>query len=289
MKVFIDIEANQFSGHMMSIGCACENGETFYSLVALPKGEKPTKFITNLTGITREDLSTASSPDEVFNELASFLKNVSYEEPHFEFYCYGNEDPVFINRTIKHMADFQAIILAMSIAGNLIDYSKEVQKYYGNFKSNPPSLHNAYSFVIAKENEQKHNALEDAMMLKTVYEKLFKISIPADGEKVYGKPRVREEIGKKKEIPDYVRVWLNGNISKWKAPTGNTGSEMLYCKIGNKIKKFSSIEEATYWCIVFNGLGSPKKEDNFNRVAAKVRKALQDGKPYLTGTWGLAR
>lgn len=289
MKVFIDIEANQFSGHMMSIGCACENGETFYSLVALPKGEKPTKFITNLTGITREDLSTASSPDEVFNELANFLKNVSYEEPHFEFYCYGNEDPVFINRTIKHMTDFQAIILAMSIAGNLIDYSKEVQKYYGNFKSNPPSLHNAYSFVIAKENEQKHNALEDAMMLKTVYEKLFKISIPADGEKVYGKPRVREEIGKKKEIPDYVRVWLNGNISKWKAPTGNTGPEMFYCKIGNKIKKFSSIEEATYWCIVFNGLGSPKKEDNFNRVAAKVRKALQDGKPYLTGTWGLVR
>lgn len=289
MKVFIDIEANQFSGHMMSIGCACENGETFYSLVALPKGEKPTKFITNLTGITREDLSTASSPDKVFNELASFLKNVSYEEPHFEFYCYGNEDPVFINRTIKHMTDFQAIILAMSIAGNLIDYSKEVQKYYGNFKSNPPSLHNAYSFVIAKENEQKHNALEDAMMLKTVYEKLFKISIPADGEKVYGKPRVREEIGKKKEIPDYVRVWLNGNISKWKAPTGNTGPEMLYCKIGNKIKKFSSIEEAAYWCIVFNGLGSPKKEDNFNRVAAKVRKALQDGKPYLTGTWGLVR
>lgn len=287
MKVFIDIEANQFSGHMMSIGCACENGETFYSLIALPKGEKPTKFITNLTGITREDLSTASSPDEVFTELASFLKNVSCEEPHFEFYCYGNEDPIFINRTIKHMTDFQAIILAMSIAGNLIDYSKEVQKYYGNFKSNPPSLHNAYNFVIAEENEQKHNALEDAMMLKTVYEKLFKISIPADGEKVYGKPRVREEIGKKKEIPDYVRVWLNGNIGKWKAPTCNTGAEMLYCKVGNKIKKFSSIEEAVYWCIVFNGLGSPKKEDNFNHVAKRVRNALQDGKPYLTCTWGL--
>lgn len=287
MKVFIDIEANQFSGHMMSIGCACENGETFYSLIALPKGEKPTKFITNLTGITKEDLAVAPCPDEVFLEVGNFLKKMSYEEPHFEFYCYGNEDPMFINRTIKYMTDFQAIIFAMSIAGNLIDYSKDVQKYYGNFKSNPPSLRNAYNFIIAEENEQKHNALEDAMMLKTVYEKLFKVSTPANAEKVYGKPRVREDPKRKKEIPDYVRVWLNGNISKWKAPTGNTGPAMIYCKVGNKVKKFSSIEEATYWCIIFNGLGSPKKEDVFNHVAERVRKALQDGKPYLTGTWGM--
>lgn len=287
MKVFIDIEANQFSGHMMSIGCACENGETFYSLIALPKGEKPTKFITNLTGITKEDLAVAPCPDAVFLEMENFLKNMDYEKPHFEFYCYGNEDPMFINRTIKHMTDFQAIIFAMSIAGNLIDYSKDVQKYYGDFKSNPPSLRNAYNFIIAEENEQKHNALEDAMMLKTVYEKLFKVSTPGNAEKVYGKPRVREDPKKKKEIPDYVRVWLNGNISKWKAPTGSTGPAMIYCKVGNKVKKFSSIEEATYWCIVFNGLGSPKKEDVFNKVAAKVRKALQDGKPYLTGTWGM--
>lgn len=287
MNVFIDIEANQFSEHMISIGCVCDTGATFYSLVALPNKEKPTKFITNLTGITKEDLATAPSADAVFLEMEDFLRDMSYEKPHFEFYCYGNEDAVFINRTIKHMTNFNAIIFAMSIAGNLIDYSKEVQKYYGNFKSNPPSLCNAYSFVIAEENEQKHNALEDAMMLKVVYEKLFKVSTPADNEKVYGKPRVREEPKKKKEIPDYVRNWLNGNISKWKAPTGNTGPETLYCKIGNKTKKFSSIEEATYWCIVFSSLGSPKKEDNFNRVAAKVRKALQDNKPYLTGTWGM--
>ena len=63
--------------------------------------------------------------------------------------------------------------------------------------------------------------------------------------------------------------------------------DQTYAEVGNKVKKFSSIEEATYWCIIFNGLGSPKKEDIFNKVAAKVRKALQDGKPYLTGTWGM--
>lgn len=289
MKVFIDIEANQFSEHIMSIGCACENGATFYSLVALPAKEKPTKFITNLTGITREDLAEAPSADAVFLELEEFLKDISYENPHFEFYCYGNEDAVFINRTLKHMMNFNAIIFAMSIAGNLIDYSKEVQKYYGNFKSNPPSLRNAYNFVIAEENEQKHNALEDAMMLKVVYEKLFEVSSPKDSEKVYGKPRVREEPKKKKELPEYVRTWLNGNISKWKAPTGNTGPETLYCKIGNKTKRFSSIEEAVYWCIVFSSLGSPKREDNFNRVAKKVREALQDNKSYLTGSWGMIK
>ena len=289
MNVFIDIEANQFSEHMISIGCVCSTGARFYSLIALPKKEKPTKFITNLTGITREDLAEAPSADEVFLYMDSFLENECrrVDDNHCQFYCYGNDDDRFINKTIKHMNDYHAIIFAKSIAGNLIDYAKEVKRYFDGFSQNPPSLKNAYSFVNQQEIEQKHNALEDALMLKDVYDKLFVLSTPADGEKVYGKPKAKINFDNKRNVPDYVLHWLEGNISKWKAPTGNTGPCMIYCKTGNKIKEFSSIEEATYWAIVFNSLGSPKKNDNFDRVAAKVRKAIQNGKSFVKCEWGV--
>lgn len=282
MNVFIDIEANQFSEHMMSIGCVCDTGARFYSLIALPKKEKPTKFITNLTGITKEDLAEAPSADEVFCYMNSFLENECRRanDNHCQFYCYGNDDDKFINKTIKHMNDYRAIIFAKAIAGNLIDYAKEVKKYFDDFSQNPPSLKNVYNFINQQEIEQKHNALDDALMLKTIYDKLFTLSTPADGEKVYGKP-------KSENVPDYVLHWLEGNISKWKAPTGNTGPCVIYCKTGNKIKEFSSIEEATYWAIVFNSLGSPKKNDNFHKVAAKVREAIHNGKYFIKCEWGL--
>ena len=43
MKYFIDFEATQFTGVIISVGCINENGDEFYSLV---KPDKPiTKFI----------------------------------------------------------------------------------------------------------------------------------------------------------------------------------------------------------------------------------------------------
>lgn len=51
MNYFIDFEATQFSGEIISVGCVREDGETFYVLVQPQKG-KLTPFITNLTGIT---------------------------------------------------------------------------------------------------------------------------------------------------------------------------------------------------------------------------------------------
>lgn len=34
MKYFVDFEATQFAGEIISIGCVREDGKTFYSLVA---------------------------------------------------------------------------------------------------------------------------------------------------------------------------------------------------------------------------------------------------------------
>ena len=55
MNFFIDFEATQFTQEIISIGCVAENGKSFYSEVNC-KG-KITPFITNLTGLTPEQIS----------------------------------------------------------------------------------------------------------------------------------------------------------------------------------------------------------------------------------------
>ena len=56
MKYFIDFEATQFSGDIISVGCVDETGRRFYSLVKPHKLGLMTGFITDLTGITDEQV-----------------------------------------------------------------------------------------------------------------------------------------------------------------------------------------------------------------------------------------
>lgn len=73
MKYFIDFEATEYSNEIISIGCVDENGREFYSLVQPHKIEKLTKFITDLTGITTEDLCNAPTANEAFSEFYNWL------------------------------------------------------------------------------------------------------------------------------------------------------------------------------------------------------------------------
>ncbi len=69
MKYFIDFEATQFTQEIISIGCIREDGEKFYSLIK-PKNLKTiTKFITELTGISKKDLVNEKNSDEVFENF----------------------------------------------------------------------------------------------------------------------------------------------------------------------------------------------------------------------------
>ena len=61
MKFYIDFEATQYTENIISIGCVAENGDSFSSLVNCPY--KVGSFVTQLTGITNDMVSTAPSPD----------------------------------------------------------------------------------------------------------------------------------------------------------------------------------------------------------------------------------
>lgn len=167
MKYFIDLEATQFSNEIISIGCVREDGETFYSLVNVSKN-KMTSFITELTGITKEDVSTAPSSDEVFTKFYDWLIP---DESKVQFFCYGNSDLGFIRKNLNKATTVKAQMALSVLALHLIDYSKCVERHFGLIKAISLKKVLAY-YRQVDEIEQNHNALEDALFLKEIYDRI---------------------------------------------------------------------------------------------------------------------
>ena len=115
MNFFIDFEATQFTQEIISIGCVAENGKSFYSEVNC-KG-KVTPFITNLTGLTPEQISEAPSADFVFQKFYSWLYSV-IDSTIPTFYVFGDNDDHYV----KTNGDCGGWVLEFSL--NSGDHSK---------------------------------------------------------------------------------------------------------------------------------------------------------------------
>ena len=165
MNYFIDFEATQFSNDIISIGCIDEDGEEFYSLINPGEG-KLTSFITELTGITDEMLNEADSLDIILKNFFEYLKK--HEDGNCVFYCYGNCDIKFIDKAYKKATSFEAKAALGLLHMGLKDYAPTVQMHYGLVKA--IGLQKVINHIRGTEAEQHHNALEDAIMLKEVYD-----------------------------------------------------------------------------------------------------------------------
>lgn len=166
MNYFIDFEATQFSEEIISVGCVNENGETFYALVSPVEG-KVTPFITNLTGITKEMLDDALSPDKVFETFYDWIFSSDTETP--EFFVWGNSDKNFISHTCHKTNSLKARMALGYISASMRDYGRMCKK---EFKW---ATEHGLLKVLQKfepDAEQNHNSLDDAVMLKKVYDYL---------------------------------------------------------------------------------------------------------------------
>ena len=170
MNFYIDFEATQFTEEIISIGCVAENGNTFNCLVIPSDIKKITKFITDLTGITREMVEeNGYSPEMAFANFYQFVKENNGDTTPV-FYCYGNMDKVFIKNTVKHMQNLNMILFASSVQALMVDYSNTVKSY---LSSNGLSLKKLLALVRhVEEVNQDHDALNDALMLKECFEGL---------------------------------------------------------------------------------------------------------------------
>ena len=205
MKFFIDFESTQFNGNIISIGCVCENGKQFQTLVRPPEGDKVSGFITKLTGITNEMLVNAPSANEAFTQLFTFVNVQSCDDSLPEYYFYGETDVDFIKHTMKHMTDVVPYTFAQAIAANLIDYSKDVKTFF--VSPHRIALRKVYNLIKEEEVEQHHDALEDAIMLAEVVEKMKSKCRPEDNAVLAAMPAQAKPAHKK--APEMFLEWPN--------------------------------------------------------------------------------
>lgn len=288
MKFFIDFEATQYSEYIISIGCVSETGKEFSTLVKPPVKKKMTSFMTTLTGITDEMLATAPNSDAAFLFFMEFVKEESCGDVP-EYYCYGNNDAGFIERTLHKMNNFYAMAFAQSIMGNLHDYSEDVKKYFNNVRDNAPSLFKAYLFLTdQEEGQQKHDALEDAQMLKVVCEHLTEVAEPEDAEKIYNiKVAPKPYPKKKNELPEYVVAWTHCKRKKiiWEVCGSQKPTTKIIAYSNERNLYFDSIEEAVYWINYFFRQVPLKDKGIFESTENKIRKALDNGKAFYGFQW----
>lgn len=283
MKFYVDFEATQFTERVIAIGCVCENGKSFRSMVRLCKGDKLTPFITQLTGITEEMLENAPTVDEAFRNFFYFVaENCNGEAP--EYYCYGNTDVRFIKQTVKKMTDFLAITFATSMASLLQDYSVVVKNF---FKTGPLGLFRVYSFMLPEAPRQSHDPLEDAIMLQYIEKNLREKCQPNDflpqvaPEKVNRPDKVQCINNRNPKIPSIFYDW--DGQAPFKIVTGATAENYVvevrhFKKNTVRIQYFNNMEEAVIWDMKFgNNKFSPKNEAHYRKAEKEIRNASKSG------------
>lgn len=284
MKFYIDFEATQFSNRIISIGCVCENGNTFKTLVQPVNKGKITPFITELTGITPEMIAQAPTADEAFNMLFDFIElNNSRNVP--QFYVYGDSDIEFLKHTVCFMQDPRAMICALAIQGNLIDYSKTVKSFFGlgqNF-----ALRKVYMLILdIEELVQDHDALNDAQMLKIVVENLNTKCHPRDGQTILTMSSQAKPNSAK--APKRFSQW--DKFDKWSAPTDSNEKSWVikaYDKDNPKrIQYFNNIHMAALWSIKYCAKQvSPKNPDDIAKVERAIISAINLKKCRYNCNW----
>lgn len=276
MNYFIDFEATQFSNDIISIGCVNEKGETFNSNVRT--SQKVTPFITKLTGITPEAVKSAPTLDQVFS---LFYLWINHNEP-CHFYCYGTTDLGFVQKALKNVHTFEAQAALSLIAANLINYSPMVKNHFGLIKD--ISLIKVISYYHKAAVEQTHSAIEDAIFLKEIYDKVN------SGEKIEGHPFPEYEA----EINTPIMVQkIKGMPKKGMSPTDRnrlikkTKCIKVYNLNRELIKTFTNFTQACAWLAEKIKKNSPSYIRNNSEISKKIIGAFINRTPYMNYIWDI--
>jgi inhibitor of KinA sporulation pathway (predicted exonuclease) len=259
MKYFMDFEATQFEQEIISVGCVDEDGREFYSLVKPHSMRKMTGFITELTGITSAELRRSPDADEVFSRLYDFID----KSERAQFYCYGNCDGRFISVSLRYVKTFKAQCMLGLIYGSMTDISPELSVI---FKTNQTiSLYKLADYYGATE-ERSHHALNDAKLLKHVYEH-------SRGEDLAECP-----------FPEYVRPYKADRIPV--SPPEQVTNPRVIAHLGSEIRPFSSYGKAAEW--IMSELlpkGAEISSGTKSNISNRIVLAVANGNKYHGYTW----
>ena len=246
MNFFVDFEASQYTQEIISIGCVAENGQTFYRLVNTK--HRIGNFVSELTGLTQEDIAGAPSPDVVFTQFYNWVLE-QCGNASVQFFCYGNVDTTFAGRTLKNIhRSFSAQCILSLIQINMIDYADFVKAYFGLTKH--ISLLKVAQFYSPNETLiQTHNALDDALMLKFVYDNIQQ-GVPLD---IVPFPEYMLQVERRNADGELEETYYGFPAAiKWVLNRQGMAAGTNSNKIANKIKNASDQKKAYcgfYWTV----------------------------------------
>lgn len=285
MNFFLDFEATEKGNRIISIGCISENGDTFSCLCKPSKaGEKIGKFVENLTGITEEMLENAPTADEAFLLFKKWVWTIGNADIIIpRFYVYGNNDSEFLIRTAKYMQNTEAIFFVMALASMINNYAKDIQTRLHT----SPKLSKLYNLIKKDSMVQKHDALEDAEMLKVIVN-----SFEADNSifDILALNISQNPQSKKIPLPDFYNSWTFKGKRKFQVPNVCTdeNSWIIGCTNGQNTIWFDSVEIAAYWVIRYVVQNySPRLVHDINKIKKEIINTIYSNETKTFGklTW----
>ena len=269
MNFFIDFEATQFSNGIISVGCCSEDDGLFYSLVYT--AHKITPFIIDLTGITAELVKAAPTAEEVFSKMYDWCLSKTKDGKLPHFYCYGNCDKEFVKRNFNECHDFKAATMLSYLYTDMQDYGPEVKAHFGLNKS--IGLQKVYNHYMQEESVQRHNALEDAQMLKEVFIQIhsnpFEFNV----------------------FPEYQDMMFSKKVNNEAPSVVEDGAYIVHRMKGGKvIETYSSLTSAIKWCYEQIPEGKERDKTNLKTIAKGIRRSNNDPKKkYRNFKWVLIK
>ena len=247
MNYYIDFEASEAEKKIISVGCICDDGREFYSLV---NTDDPITFrITQITGITQEDVDSAPSSETVFSDFYDWCYS---EEEMSQFICYGDGDFDFVYSNIQSATGYKESLILSYLYVNMYDCSQEMKDHF--LVNKTISLEKLGQHYDESMGDQNHNALDDAKLLKMVYEKMN------SGET---ENNVFNEYLTPGRIPAQIRkvVRLQGNTV---------------------VNEFDSLSEAVKW---LRSQPNDKGSSYLNNAEEKIINAARNNSKYFNSFW----
>ena len=260
MKFYIDFEATQPENEIIAIGAVAENGATFHSLVK-PQLSSISQYISQMTHISAEDLEWAPDINKALIEFDAWVMTQESNIMNCRFIAYGDDDK-FVKSTLPAITNEHAFTVAAVLMAKIEDCSGETKKFFhGTIK-----LVHAFNYVQAAETEQKHNPLEDAMMLQKVY----------------------EHMQSHDPLPCHP---LNKNFgaamssSSVKMPSGTFWCRTSMKKTA-KVYNFATCDDAIDWLITDVMRAKEPELIHRDRIMANIMKAIRKNTRYCNFIWG---
>lgn len=231
---FIDLEGTQFSHEMIAIGAVKVDIRKDMSIKKIHKGyyslvkakNKIGKIVTDLTGITEQDLKKDGIPFRV--AISNLKKYLGRSYSNCLFIAFGNHDARIISQSLAYNLDANKDDVQI-ILKHYFDFADFASQFVKDEKGNTLSLSNMLNVFGVDFEGTQHNALADAYNLAQLYGALLK-------SKPILKTEYKKVLGLTRHLPEPLHELI------LKLLNGETVTPEMFDKMVDEAFKWSTIQ-----------------------------------------------